>query len=760
MTGDSPLPCLWMPGAKADECDYHVAFRGAFDVGGGEVEIRILGASWFNAWIDGRWLAEGPARFSHAHPEYQSFRLKPGPGRHVLAVQVHAEGVETRIVGNIPPFLWCEARSASGPVAVRWTCLRLGGYVPKVRRINALLGWMDWCDTRGVPTGWQEPGFDDGAWVATAEVTAPVGRPALLSAAETIRSEVSAKVVASGEFLEMFGYDRDNPPTRFFLRELAPGDTPAQGVWRRYDLGRVRLMRPVFTLDLPPGAVVEFGYSESLQHGRVCPWISLSTSDSANMDHYQARGGVQQFSPHGPRGGRFVEVHVIAPPSEVRFVEESFIERGYYGSPDGAFRCGDAMLDRIWEVGVETHRACAEDALVDTPTRERGQWAGDVVTVGMEIAGVAFSDLRLCRRGLHQCAQSARADGLVAGMCPGQDIYLSTYAAQWVNACVHYWELTGDKLLLEELFAAAERNISAFEAKRTPIGVETDAMGWAFVDWGYVRNPGSSDMAVNLHYLSALRAMRRWCTALGRAERAASYAIIEKEVAASISAYYAAERAAGGDAWDRIGYHRAILGLKLGFFSGADVDACIAHTKAHILRCFPNDPTGPRLSDPAANNPRLITPYFAHFAMPELIERGQMDFVLDQFRHCWGWALSGGITTWIEVFDTRWSHCHQWSGCPTWILSRYVLGLDPAFDLGPRHYRFRLNPGSLPRASGRLPVPGGGSISISWERAAAGVHYKLETPEPIHVHFESGPSGKPAVVTVPGRFEGDLRLPA
>ena len=49
-----------------------------------------------------------------------------------------------------------------------------------------------------------------------------------------------------------------------------------------------------------------------------------------------------------------------------------------------------------------------------------------------------------------------------------------------------------------------------------------------------------------------------------------------------------------------------------------------------------------------------------------LFESGEADFVLDQYRACWGWALGEGRTTWVEVFDTRWTHCHQWAGAPTW----------------------------------------------------------------------------------------------
>ena len=60
-----------------------------------------------------------------------------------------------------------------------------------------------------------------------------------------------------------------------------------------------------------------------------------------------------------------------------------------------------------------------------------------------------------------------------------------------------------------------------------------------------------------------------------------------------------------------------------------------------------------------------VTPYFAHYAFPLLIENINLDLALDQYRTCWGWALGGGRTTWVEVFDTRWTHCHQWAECPS-----------------------------------------------------------------------------------------------
>ncbi len=742
-----PIPqFMWYRNVNNEEPDYYVAFRGHFDLKTKQdCDIQIIGASWYVGWMDGHYFCEGPARFPTAYPEYQTYHLHLSAGRHVLAIEVHQVGVVTRILDNPRPFLHCVAMQRGVRIPVIWKCIRLNGYDSQVRRINPELGFIEWCDTRQIPAGWKEDDFDDSGWNSPVTVNPNLGKLEPLTTANTLAIVHHIRPIASGEFVNEFGYEKDDPAARFYLADLTPKNTPPDGVWRRYDLGRVRLMRPSFVLDLPAGAVVEFAYSEELRGGRVSPWITLSGGESCNMDHYVARGGVQEFFPLTPKGGRFLEIHVYAPPKEIHFIKEEIVERTYYGEPQGSFHTDDPLLNKIWNVGVATLRACSEDALIDNPTRERGEWTGDVVSVGMDISSVAYNDMRLLKRGLVQSAECARSDGLVAGLSPGGTAYLSTYAAQWVTACVHYWELTGDHELLKELYPAAVKNMEAFEKQTTSDGV-SDSLGWGFVDWGYVRNPGPSDMAVNLYYLAALRDMVRWCDAIGKKSDAAQYQVLADQMSAIIGRYFSDEFKKGGDVWSRIGYHRAVLGLREGFFNESEEKTCVKYIMEHMLKCFPNNPNAPRLSDPGANNPMLITPYFGHYAMPVLIEHGEMNFALDQYRKCWGWMLGDDRTTWLEVFDTRWSHCHQWSGCPTWQMSRFLLGLQPRYDLGERNFKLSLYPGSLREASGAIPLLGEkGVIRINWNRESDGVHYHLETPVPIYLHL-------------PKRFGGEGRV--
>jgi hypothetical protein len=458
--------------------------------------------------------------------------------------------------------------------------------------------------------------------------------------------------------------------------------------------------------------------------------LNLSGSRSCHLDHFIADGSEQVITPFTPKGARFVEVHVRD--VKAKIIDATFLERTYYPDPKGSFQSNDALLNRIWSVGVETVRACSEDALVDCPTRERGQWTGDVASVATRIAAYAFGDIKLSRRALVQAAQAARTDGLVAGLGPSEPGYLSTYAAQWVLACTKYVELTGDRTLWVELEEAARKNLSAFQAKWSEQGLSDD-LGWGFVDWGYVRNSGKSDMALNLHYLGALEAFVQWLEGLGK--DASEYRRQAKQVRTLVQNWTTNELKRP-TSWNGISYQVASLALLYDVVPKTEIRPCIARIKQHLLECFPNNPNGPRLSDPGISDPRLMTPYFCHFSFTALLKHCEVDFVLGQYRKCWGWALEDDRTTWLEVFDLRWSHCHEWSGCPTWQLSEYVLGVRPRFDLGKNHFEVDPMPGDLNKVTGKIPLMEGGFAEVGWERGITGLVFKLSSPQVVKLKIQ------------------------
>jgi alpha-L-rhamnosidase len=711
------------------ETDRHYAVRGEFSLAtDGEVTIHLGGHVWFDAFLDGEFFTQGPSRAASQDLEWERFVFPLAAGNHVLALHAHVEGITTRLwEAEAPPCIFVEVMADQRELAVAWKDVVLPGFVRLNRRKGCVLGWAEWRDTRLDPVGWEKYEFLAADWRSTplTEVTFESKGEVQLGPVLEMRRE--GVLVGEGALVTMSMHDHD-PPMAFAVRDLAGLESlPPNGVWRRWDLGRVRLGRPQLELSCPRGALVQIGYAEQLLGGRVVPYLnSGGGTDSCLLDTWIALGGRQVFRPLHPNGARFLELHVLAPPAEVEVHSAQFVERCYYheGMIQGRFTSGDAALDRIWAVGVDTLMSCSEDAITDNPTRERGQWLGDVIGPGMEIVAVAFEDLRPIERGLRQAAQCAGEDGMIPAVFPGTREFLPTFALQWPAAVVQFHRLSGNRELLADLHAAAVRNLDAFAGQRVLGGLRTDASHWNFVDWGYAgsatvfaagaKDLESYDPALSLFYLSALRAMATWSGWLNKMDAAHTY---EAEAQLVLSEMREQRFA---DFSPQLGFHAAVLALREQIFDAESEKRGVRFVKDHILRCFPNDPDAPRLADTRVESTRLITPFFLHFALQELVRRGEIRFVLDQMKTCWGWMLAQGVTTWMEVFDPRWSHCHQWSGCPTWILSRYLLGLFPRFDLGPNIFDFTPYSSGLEMVSGQIPLPGGGVVSVENRKADGG----------------------------------------
>ena len=130
---------MWTDAATAAP-DIHVGFRGTFTLDSdARVDLRLSGASWYVVWIDGEYFTEGPDRYTAAYPEYQLRSVDLKKGKHTIAVQLQYEGVVTRILHPIQPFLYLEAAVGGKELPIDWRCQRLAGYSSQVRRINPQL---------------------------------------------------------------------------------------------------------------------------------------------------------------------------------------------------------------------------------------------------------------------------------------------------------------------------------------------------------------------------------------------------------------------------------------------------------------------------------------------------------------------------------------------------------------------------------------------------------------------------------------------
>jgi alpha-L-rhamnosidase len=698
---------FWIDGAK--EPDVHAAFRGVFTLAADtEVAVRVLGASEFRIWLDGEPFMSGPPRFAPAFPEYQYAQITLAQGDHLLAAHARSDRLANRAQAELPGFLWVTLTDSSGEdVAIAWRGRRLTEYRTTGLRVSPLLGWVEW-QTQPVEPTWRSTGHTGIGWAPVVQIDVTVDAVA----ATTSRGDlllpawprIELQPIASGFYRDTFtGYELDDLSSQFVLADLRPASSQDHdGTWLRYDLGRIRIGALELDLSTEAAAVVRVGYAERISpDGRVAPVSPLSTGPTRLIQHFELGAGRHLIEPLQSLGGRWLEVHISDPGARVH--RAAFRDRDLLGEPVGTFACDDDLLERIWEVGVETLRSATEDSVVDS-VRERAEWLGDIAGA-LEITAVSHGNFAAIRRALVHAAATARPDGIVAGCTPGDLIYVSTFAAGWVTGCLRYAELGGDLALLEDLFGASCANLSGILALIDQDG-GTSRLPWSFVDWGYAPAVDGLDFAALLHIRAACLSWLEWraliqsTDAVDLVEKCHEFDRLVQRLIAPRSA-------------SELGFHATVLASRFGLReAGATAD----HVVRHIGNAFPFAEDGPRLRSPLQVSPGVVTPYFLNFALPVLFEAGRTDEALEFIRTGWGWMLESGATTWWEVFDDRWSQCHVWSGGPTWLLTRYLLGIWPVLHEHASAIALRLVPGSIGQAEGVVPSPFG-PIAVHWIRS-------------------------------------------
>jgi hypothetical protein len=142
------------------------------------------------------------------------------------------------------------------------------------------------------------------------------------------------------------------------------------------------------------------------------------------------------------------------------------------------------------------------------------------------------------------------------------------------------------------------------------------------------------------------------------------------------------------------------------------------------------------------------------FYYEALVKAGQPLRMLEDIRTNYGRMLEYGATTCWEMYPsftenrsnpnelTR-SHCHAWSAAPGYFLGETLLGIK-RLDPGWHSVLIAPQPCGLSWASGRVPLPQGGHIAVSWKLSGSRMKLRIETPEDLElvVRYPEGITGE------------------
>jgi hypothetical protein len=573
--------------------------------------------------------------------------------------------------------------------------------------------------------------------VSDAELSAPLGRPVpdhLSASVDVFALCMSDRPAGVGVRVDDGGAMlHDNADWTVVHRPRGGAD-----VRLLVDFGDELVGYQEFELDAPEGTILDgCGFEFIQRDGRYNLTEGLN-----NSFRYTCRAGVQHYRTFARRGLRYLWLVLRGMTGPVRIRLVRSLMSTYPMQQAGSFACSDPLLERIWRAGVRSVRCCSEDTYTDCPTYEQTHWVGDARNEAL-VDLVVSPDARLSRHCLIQAARSLERSPLVESHVPSswQNI-LPAWSFLWMRWAQEHYQLTGDRALARRLLPYLGRqatNLRGFINKQGLIKI----VGWNMFDWAKMDTP-SGGVVTHLNCLAVLglRQSADLARKVGDPRRARAWDGLADGLAAAINKHlWSSKKKAYVDSIHPDGVVSEV------FSQQTQTAAYIAGvaTGRRARRCLQIIERAPRGFVTAGS------PFYMFFQLEGLARQGRWDEMVAVIRDYWGVQIQAGATTFWETYhpqaprQTR-SHCHGWSAAPTFFLSHYVLGIQPARP-GYEVVRIAPQPGGLSWAAGGVPTPRG-VVQCAWQIGPDGPLAK-------------GTAGWSVRVALPDeRLEADIELPA
>lgn len=652
-------------------------------------ELLITADARYKLWINGQFVARGPAR---SFPQHQCVdRLDVTAylraGENLIAVQVYQPGYSYfayvhRGAAGLLAQLVCDGETALVTTS-RWQVRRDPSFSADVPTVSIYLSGVEKRDLH-LADDWIDPAYDASGWAA-ARTVAPVGGypwtdmqfravPLLVERelpmtlvesrlGQELRTQHSDAHLAlrEGWFSaapQPFQSDSDG----WYSLSLQEG----QAAFWVFDLGRGYSCHGWAEVQAAGGTErLAICYSEKMQSGQVVISDPQTYCRVRMTDAFCLRPGDQRVEPFTLRGGRLLIFQITGPTSadfRVRFHAHA---AEYPLEVKHTLSTSDPLLNQIITICEETLRACLLDSFLDNPWRESAQWIGDALCSGLVMLAMS-EDTRLLRRLIELGAQGAYPDGVLPGVLPSE---AHAYAVvdfnfQWIELLHNYREFSGDDAFVGEMWSTLVKMLDRFHQDLNADGLLISQTGRRlFLDWAPM-SKNEPNAIYNLHFLLALQ------RASDLAQQRGAQADADRWAAWAAPLRAAVRRAFWQDGcWydDR---------QRTTFSQLATALALLTKTTEPAEEAALLDALAARSLDPSDDHTPekmvLASPYMHHRVFSALRQGGRAEAVIEIIRRRWGrWAASGHPTTWenwnVDFPDG--SECHAFSAHPRYHLA-------------------------------------------------------------------------------------------
>jgi hypothetical protein len=750
-----------------------------------EATLHIGADARYWLYVNGTRVTYGPARYPIEQPYIDSVDLRPHlrRGANVIAVRVHGIGQVKRCSCFMPrrcALLACvEIRSEGRRVLLasdrQWRARRASAYAADTPRYSNHQGFLECFDARLEQSDWTSAEHDDTSWPVAVELGATASLPPWRNLRPrpipmlTMQTRLPARVTESGLLVPA------SPAHWSQVTHLGealasakrlPGDRAIDLAWPMTlecrDPQRAEYVLLDFaenddgfvTLELQgdPGTVVDLGYSECITGNRL-----ETFKQRVNYADRLVLGG--EAVTYHPAWSKTLQYLLIAVHGRavIRRVWQD-VSR-YPLATAGRFACSDSTLERIWQVSLNTIRMTAQDVYMDTPRRERAGWLADLRPQAL-VTYSACGDASLLEHQIRLVMESQDHDGVhvdyrpdprgwVISRWPSIDGARMPDFTAMVPLILHeFAQHTGNLAPLREhwprLLTLAQHMIDWIGDDglvRFP-GYRHNTNDYLLIDWAPIDRRGSNS-AMNMLMVGSLEAMSTLAAMLGESQQADLFNRRRAALAATIQrVLFDERRGIFANGWhegrllSRCGYQENLLAMLYNVATPAQcesiermlLDGRSALPRLHVdpdIDYYPSIRDGKVLPWDDREPVPIGSPVFTFYAVWALMRAGRTAIALATLREQYGPSLCGGASTVWEEWHGGTSQSHGWSAGPTWLLGRYVLGVEQTLDSPGLTILPDL--GDLSQACGRVATRQG-VVQVECHRTSQGAVVEVALP--------------------------------
>lgn len=504
----------------------------------GNALLRVTAASYYRAFLDGRFLGYGPARAAKGYARVDELPFTLDGGEHELIIEVEGFYCESLSTVHQPSFCLAEVFVNDAPVA--WTGEHFEGYAPKYhvqkvdrysiqRHFSEVRDYRNGCAltcpcckaeievlplplkmlTRGVPYAKYDTFTLDASTARGTLAHSPEKEAAMLEK----QKPYNANQIRWGNF----EYDEMTSRPYFWFRSQSQTLTGkgeklpveiAAGEYVRFDLGQIETSFLQAEFEALEASDVILTFSEYCEGDEL---INYNNTKNA-LEYFVNAGSHHRTMSTEPYSCRFLAVAVRSGKIRLLGLGGTRFEHPTDGleTPD----LGNDLRNLIYRASVRTFAQNALDIYTDCPSRERAGWLCDSYFSG-RVEPVLFGTSEVERAFLENFRLYENGGEIPAGalpMCyPGDFINNNDFIPQWdmwyVLEVEEYLTLRCPKEDREQ-FRASVMGVLDFLARyENEDGLLESLPSWNFVEWSRA-NKWTKDVnyPTNFLYSRTLRA--------------------------------------------------------------------------------------------------------------------------------------------------------------------------------------------------------------------------------------------------------------